>query len=230
MNPNLYKLFKIQCMDLLCLLDMESNGIYFNTDKAMTHAKELEGTLNKLLTRFYLLVGSNSVKITSNYDLSSVLYGGVIEEPIRIPVGFYKTGAKAGEVRYKIETIVHTFPRIVEPLPKTETKESFKRLEKGITEVHTQWEVNEPVLRSLKAKGVAKEVIEIILEYSKIEKLRGTYLEGYTKLIEEMGWNKNYLHGAFNQCVAVTGRLSSTKPNLQNADKKTKLFMESRYN
>lgn len=29
--------------------------------------------------------------------------------------------------------------------------------------------------------------------------------------------------------VVVTGRLSSSKPNLQNADKQTKKYMESRY-
>jgi DNA polymerase-1 len=125
--------------------------------------------------------------------------------------------------------VYYSFERLVEPLDKTETKKSQTRIDKGEQTEHTQWKVSEPVLRSLKAKGKAKEIISIILEYSKIDKLRGTYLEGYTKLIDEMDWEKDMLHTSFNQCVAVTGRLSSSKPNMQNADKITKKFMESRY-
>ena len=53
---------------------------------------------------------------------------------------------------------------------------------------------------------------------------------GYTKLIEKMNWPKDMLHGTLNQCVVVTGRLSSSKPNLQNADGETKRYMETRYN
>lgn len=226
---NLYKLFKIQCADLLCLVEMERNGILFNTEKAMKHAGEIEEKLQTLYTRFKELVECDVVSITSNDHLSAVLYGGVIVDTIRIAVGVYKTGAKAGQPRYKLEEALYTLPRLVSPLPKTETIKSQQRIDKGLETEHTLWEVNEPVLRSLKAKGKAKEVLTIILEYSKLEKLRGTYLEGYTKLIEKMNWEKDMLHPSLNQCTAVTGRLSSSQPNSQNADKKTKLFCETRY-
>jgi DNA polymerase-1 len=56
------------------------------------------------------------------------------------------------------------------------------------------------------------------LELSKLEKRNGTYYKGLVKLREEMHWPENKLHGQFNQCVAATGRLSSSKPNLQNFD------------
>lgn len=216
-------------MDLLCLLDMERAGIKFNTQKAMEYARELETQCNGLLSRFHMLVCDNNVSITSNDDISAILYGGIITTDIRIPVGHYLTGAKVGQPRYKIEQVHKTFERLVDPLPKTETKKSQTRIDKGEQTEHTQWQVNEPVLRSLKAKGKAKEILTIILEYSKIEKLRGTYLEGYTKLIDEKYWKKDILHTSFNQCVAVTGRLSSSSPNMQNCDKITKKFMESRY-
>ena len=62
-----------------------------------------------------------------------------------------------------------------------------------------------------------------------MDKLKGTYLEGYTKLIEKQGWKHNMLYGNLNQCVVVTGRLSSNAPNLQNADKETKRYMITRY-
>lgn len=208
---------------------MERNGILFNTEEAMKHAREIEEKQQTLLRNFYSLVGSDVVSITSNDHLSVILYGGSLVNTIRVAIGHYKSGAKIGEVRYKIVEEVHEFPRLVEPLDKTETKKSQQRIDKGEQTDHTLWEVNEPTLRSLKAKGKAKEVINIILEYSKLEKLRGTYLMGYTKLIEKMNWPHNMLHGSLNQCVVVTGRLSSSKPNLQNSDKQTKKYMETRY-
>lgn len=226
---NLYKLFKIANIDLLCLLEMERNGIYFNTQEAMKYAEDIKTRQLDLLRSFHSIVGSDIVSITSNDHLSAVLYGGTIVEELRIPIGYYKSGAKTGQVRYSLSEQLHTFPRLVEPLTKTETSKSQKRIDTGTHQEHTLWEVNEPVLRSLKAKGKAKELLTIILEYSKLDKLRGTYLEGYTNLIEEMHWPGNMLHGSLNQCVTITGRLSSSKPNLQNADKATKKFMSSRY-
>ena len=73
------------------------------------------------------------------------------------------------------------------------------------------------------------KIIEDLLEYSKLEKLKNTYLLGWSDLIDKMNWKKDYIYGNLNQCVVVTGRLSSTKPNMQNVDKYTKKFMESRY-
>ncbi len=229
MSSNLYKLFKIANIDLLCLLDMEHNGILFNTEEAMKHAEDIKARQLDLLREFHTIVGSDVVSITSNDHLSAVLYGGSIVHSIRIPIGYYKSGAKTGEVRFQIQNTNIEFPRLVEPLEGTETSKSKKRVEEGKEEKHTLWEVNEPVLRSLKAKGEAKKLLTIILEYSKLDKLRGTYLEGYTKLIEEMHWPHNMLHPNFNQCTVVTGRLSSSKPNAQNMDKQTKAYMQSRY-
>ena len=226
---NLYKLMKIQCMDLLVLLEMESNGILFHTESALEYASKLQEQLDELLYKFQQILNSDIPRITSNDDISTILYGGTIIENIRIPIGHYKSGAKVGQMRYSRIELEHIFPQLVKPLKDTETKKSEKRRQEGITDQETQWEVNEPVLRKLKATGDARKLIDIILEYSKLEKLRGTYLQGYSDLISKMGWEHNILHGGLNQCVAVTGRLSSTKPNLQNADKNTKKFMRTRY-
>jgi len=226
---NLYKLFKIQCKDLLVLLEMESNGILFHTESALEYASKLQEQLDELLYKFQQILNSDVPSITSNDDISTVLYGGTIIETIRIPAGYIKSGKRTGQVRYICDKVEHKFPQLVKPLKNTETKKSHSRIADGKAEQHTQWEVNEPVLRKLKATGDARKLIDIILEYNKLEKLRGTYLQGYSDLITKMGWEHNMLHGGLNQCVAVTGRLSSNKPNLQNADKNTKKFMLTRY-
>jgi len=55
-------------------------------------------------------------------------------------------------------------------------------------------------------------IVEDILEYRMLEKLRSTYLEPLPKMVDADA----RLHTNFNQLSTATGRLSSSKPNLQN--------------
>src|SRR5262249_33774939 len=58
----------------------------------------------------------------------------------------------------------------------------------------------------------AHPVVEKILEYREVEKLRPTYADGLGPLIDGDG----RIHTTYEQAVASTGRLSSRAPNLQN--------------
>jgi len=55
-------------------------------------------------------------------------------------------------------------------------------------------------------------IVEAVLEFRMLEKLRSTYLEPLPKMVGEDG----RLHTHFNQLATATGRLSSSQPNLQN--------------
>ncbi len=55
-------------------------------------------------------------------------------------------------------------------------------------------------------------IVEAILEYRQLAKLKGTYVDGMLPLIGEDG----KIHSTFNQTVTATGRISSAEPNLQN--------------
>lgn len=68
------------------------------------------------------------------------------------------------------------------------------------------------------------EIVEDILAYRQIAKLRGTYGEGLAAMADENG----RIHTSFNQTVTATGRLSSTEPNLQNIPVRTELGRELR--
>jgi DNA polymerase-1 len=61
-------------------------------------------------------------------------------------------------------------------------------------------------------KKMEHPLVEALLEYRELEKLRSTYVDGYLPLIEADG----RIHTRFNQMAATTGRLSSDRPNLQN--------------
>lgn len=55
-------------------------------------------------------------------------------------------------------------------------------------------------------------IIEDILQFRSLEKLRSTYLAPLSKLVD----TNHRLHSTFNQLATATGRLSSSNPNLQN--------------
>jgi DNA polymerase I len=66
----------------------------------------------------------------------------------------------------------------------------------------------------------AHPVIDKILEYREIEKLRSTYAEGLGGLVDP---ETRRVHTSYDQAVAATGRLSSRNPNLQNIPIRTPL-------
>ncbi len=55
-------------------------------------------------------------------------------------------------------------------------------------------------------------VVEKILEYRQLTKLKSTYADGLANFIGGDG----RIHGKFHQTITATGRISSTDPNLQN--------------
>lgn len=67
-------------------------------------------------------------------------------------------------------------------------------------------------------------IVAEILEYRGLTKLKSTYADGLSNVIEADG----RIHTKFQQTVTATGRLSSTEPNLQNIPMRTALGREIR--
>lgn len=67
-------------------------------------------------------------------------------------------------------------------------------------------------------------IVEAVLDYRQLAKLKSTYVDGLTKVIAPDG----RIHTSFQNTVTATGRLSSTEPNLQNIPVRTELGAELR--
>ncbi len=85
-----------------------------------------------------------------------------------------------------------------------------------------QYSTSEDVLSKLKDKH---EIIEKILDFRSMQKLRSTYVDALPELTNP---KTHRIHTSFNQAVAATGRLSSNNPNLQNIPIRTEKGKEVR--
>jgi len=74
-----------------------------------------------------------------------------------------------------------------------------------------QYQTGEDVLQKLATKG--HQIVEDILVFRELTKLKSTYVDALPKLINS---KTGRVHTSYAQAVAVTGRLSSNNPNLQN--------------
>jgi DNA polymerase-1 len=71
----------------------------------------------------------------------------------------------------------------------------------------------------LLALSFLHELPAVILEHRNLTKLKNTYLDALPRLVNP---ETGRIHTSFNQAIAATGRLSSSKPNLQNIPVKTR--------
>lgn len=79
-----------------------------------------------------------------------------------------------------------------------------------------QYQTGEDVLLKLAAKG--NPIVEDILTFRELTKLKSTYVDALPQLINP---KTGRVHTTYGQAVAVTGRLASNNPNLQNIPVRT---------
>lgn len=202
--------------DLLVLQECEYNGFKYNLEESKRlgddlteRAKEISGELSDLFSPV-------PCNWNSPQHISCALYGGIVKDDVKEPYEFrYKDGRVAIKERWVTKEYI--LPRLVEPLKGSQlVKEGY-------------WSTAEDVLTELRANKKAKKIIGLLLELSLIDTKISRYYHGIPKKYEEMGWQGGFIHGQLNHCVAKTGRLSSSNPNMQNMDSEAKVCFISRY-
>lgn len=85
-----------------------------------------------------------------------------------------------------------------------------------------QYATGEDVLQKMAHEH---KIVDDILSFRELTKLKSTYVDALPQLVNP---NTGRVHTSYNQAVAVTGRLSSNNPNLQNIPIRTALGREIR--
>ena len=211
------RLVSLHMQDLLVLQDMEYNGLQYEYDKSLILGNELDEQISKLDKRLYEYHMFDNFNPNSNVHLSALLYGGTINYREQEECGVYKGGARQGEVKFKWVDKEKVMPQLFTPIEGTDLAREG------------QYQTNDDTLKRLKGSEESMSILKVLLTRATLEKRRGTYYMGVPALIDTMGWTSNLIHGQLNQCVAKTGRLSSSKPNLQNFDGEIKSLFTTRY-
>lgn len=206
MTPDQIRLVWLMGMDLLILEEMEWNGLKFNEELCEDRANEITREIHEISEQLSRVYPDVPINFSSGDHLSAFLYGGSITEIRKEHIGFFKSGQRVGQPKYRNVEFKHELPRLVEPLPRSELKkEGF-------------YATNADTLLKLKPSKKTRSIIDLIQRQTRLETLLSKTYHGLIKVRREQMWNPGELHGQFNQVTVSTGRLSSSQPNLQNID------------
>ena len=90
-----------------------------------------------------------------------------------------------------------------------------------IKKTKTGYSTDSSVLEKLRGKH---EIIDLIIEYRHLAKLKSTYADAFLPLLDDEG----RIRSTLKQTVTATGRISSAEPNLQNIPVRTEIGREIR--
>lgn len=229
LSPKQRTLVWLEGEDLKALADAEYNGIKFDMDKAQEKLQGLSHELKLIHDRLDKCLPSGIPIGCFNWDsgdhLSAFLYGGTIEFKYVSEVLTYKTGQKAGETYNRWATRSVDFQRRFKPLEGTEVAKT-----KDIKDAPTRfYQTDGPTLKQLSTRNTEQRTILSLLDQRAKAIKVYEMIESILNKMKDMNWENNYIHGQFNQNVVITGRLSSSGPNLQNTPPEVDELLMSRY-
>jgi DNA polymerase I-like protein with 3'-5' exonuclease and polymerase domains len=221
MTPELHAFILLAGEDLKGLQEMEYIGFKYNKEKSLALAKEHRAMIDQIESELQGYENNREINFNSPDQLSAYLYGGTVTKTLtRTVTSIIQSGPNKGKER-TIQKVIGEettiFNGFFDPIPGTELKKE------------NLYSTSEDVLKKLKAPTkLQRLIISSLLKWAELEKLCGTYYEGLPKRMDTMNWIDT-IHGEYNQVVVRTGRLSSSKPNMQNNPPEADALFESRY-
>lgn len=235
-----------QHMEGLCAtIEMEYNGLKIDWEAARKNQKQLEDRLAVIGKEFDQYLPDMPEGLEFNWSsgdhLSALLFGGSInytfkehqqdekgnllyatkveKVPVKDAKGQpvrFKSGKKQGEIKYRNVKVAD------KSRPKMRNIVKQFRM-KGLTKPDKSWALAKEGVYKTDAKVLdilanqrGIELCKALLEWKKHEKDLGTYYQkgdkGMLKLVQE----GDIIHHQLNNVQTETGRLSSSKPNMQN--------------
>lgn len=176
-----------------------------------------------------LLEGAQAMDLFRNIEIPLVpVLASMEAEGIRLDTDALKDfsvelQSEIEKVREKIFDLSGTTFNIASPKQLGEVLfEKLRITDKPKKTKTKQYSTSEDVLSRLTSKHT---VVQLILDYRSLTKLKSTYVDALPELINP---RDGRIHTSYNQAVAATGRLSSNNPNLQNIPIRTEKGREIR--
>ena len=197
---------------------MQLNGLYLDQSRVRVASTKLqiaidsiENKLHKEMEKHFTRTPIGGVNSSSNKQISTYFFGGELKYHTLHAVvdengglARYKSGTKKGKLKMKRVTETVRVPRLY--VPSDVGAELTAR-----AEVYT---VNEAVLKNITQLHKKDDFAANLLECRTMKKNLNTYLIGYAEMAVD-----SLLHAQFDYVNVPTGRLSCSKPNLQNLKK-----------
>ena len=213
---NMVPLIATQMEARLATVEMEWNGMYVDKEILEVHKAALEYSIGVLSRRIiaemekhFPAIAHSVLTPNSSQQIGTMLFGGTITIDVQEDTGTrYKTGKRAGEPKLKREKKIITIPQLLDG-------DTYSTKGKN-----GMWRVDVGVLTKIVAGALwatPHDIAKQLLQYRTLIKDLTTYYRGYSKLL----WpTDSCMHPSYSHCATDTGRLSCSKPNLQQASGK----------
>ena len=199
-KQNQLTLIETQMAALHATTEMQFNGLHVDRSALDKYTVEVVDDYVGVRLDLEELAKGLVDDINSPKQWSQFFFGGVKKVKVKEEVGVYKNGNTKFKLKEKLVKI-DPFVRYTPDPDKVSAKTG-------------QVSVDDAVLKDMMAHTLnpkAIEVINALLKYRELSKQLSTYVQGLSKHM--IG---DFIHGKLNHTATVTGRLSSTSPNLQN--------------
>jgi DNA polymerase I-like protein with 3'-5' exonuclease and polymerase domains len=193
------KLIQSQMKALQATTEMMFRGIHVDTKALNKYTVEVVNEYVASKLDLEDLVKDHVEDINSPKQWSQFFFGGEKKVKVKEEAGVYKNG----KIKYKTVDKIVRIPSSIAYVPDAEK-----------TSKTGQISVDDSVLKDILdniTDGKIKTITKELLKYREVSKQLTTYVQGLSKHL--IG---NKIHGKLNHTATITGRLSSTNPNLQN--------------
>ena len=180
--------------------EMQFNGLHIDMAKLDTYTVEVVNSYVDVKLDLEALAEGLVEDINSPKQWSQLFFGGKKKVKVKEEVGVYKNG----NTKYKLVEKTVVVKPLVTYVPDPD------KVSKKTGQISVDDSVlNDMLKHTFDPRAIA--IINKLLKYRELSKQLSTYVQGLSKNI--IG---EFIHGKFNHTATVTGRLSSTNPNLQN--------------
>jgi DNA polymerase I-like protein with 3'-5' exonuclease and polymerase domains len=216
-KQNQLTLIMSQMEALHATTEMMFNGLHIDHDRLNKYTVEVVDEYVEVKIKLEDLVTYDGLveDINSPKQWSQFFFGGTKKVKVKEEVGVYKNG----NTKYKLVEKKVAIPPFIKYVPDPDK----------VSEKTGQISVDDSVLNDMLRHTFDPKTIAIInalLKYRELSKQLSTYVQGLSK--HTIG---EFIHGKLNHTTTVTGRLSSTNPNLQNiSNNPIKQIFNSRFN